>query len=279
MNAQSTETLLRTLGQGDAPNPACNLHIHSDASDGSDSFKSIISQAVTLGFEHIAFTNHDTTVGLDYVIDLGKSFGVEVIGGVEISAWDFVGKRKVHILGYGLQSDSPEVSRLCKPLLDSRRENTLWQMEQLLVAGYTVDVDYAAHVSRSSTSFYKQHLLAALTDEPFGSEAYVQLSRSLFKGNGICARDITYVDAFDAVRAIVADGGVAVLAHPGQQDNYDLVPELVACGLRGIERFHPDHGKADWQRCAEWEERFGLFHTGGSDYHGSFGTSTLPMTF
>ena len=111
----------------------------------------------------------------------------------------------------------------------------------------------------------------ALTDEPFTSADYRTLYRSLFKNGGICDRDIEYVDARDAVRAIVEDGGVAVLAHPGQLDSYDLLPDLVDCGLGGIERFHPDHTAADHARCADLAERYNLLCTGGSDYHGRFG--------
>ena len=113
--------------------------------------------------------------------------------------------------------------------------------------------------------------MAALTDEPYSSAAYRTLYRSLFKDGGICDRDIDYVDARDAVRAVVEDGGLAVLAHPGQLDSYDVVPELAACGLGGIERFHPDHAPADCERCACLAERFDLACTSGSDYHGRFG--------
>ena len=62
-----------------------------------------------------------------------------------------------------------------------------------------------------------------------------------------------------------------MLAHPGQLDSYDLLPDLVECGLGGIERFHPDHTLADHARCAELAVRYRLVCTGGSDYHGKFG--------
>ncbi|MCL1796783.1 MAG: PHP domain-containing protein [Eggerthellaceae bacterium] len=270
MTAESTETLLRFLGRDDAFNPCCDFHIHSNISDGSENFKEIIEQAARRELTHIAFTNHDTTVGLDFAIETANSFGLTALGGIEISAWDVETKKKVHILGYGLRSDSSAIKALCQGTLEQRRENTCWQMNQLLDAGYEVDIERAAELSQYSTSFYKQHLMAALTDEAYGSAKYKNLSHSLFKGEGICARDISYVDACEAVSAIVADGGVAVLAHPGQLDSYGMVPALVECGLRGIERFHPDHGPSDWQRCGELEARYGLFHTGGSDYHGTF---------
>lgn len=270
-NAQRTEELLRLLAKEQGHSVSSDLHIHTSVSDGSDSFKDVVIQALERNLTHIAFTNHDTTVGLDYAISLAASFGVAAIGGVEISAWDFNRSRKVHILGYGLQSNSPAIRSLCSPLLEQRRKNTSWQMNHLIKAGYAISAEKIQEVSALSTSFYKQHLMAVITDEPFQSEIYQSLYQHLFKGSGLCVRDMLYVDACDAVRAIVSDGGVAVLAHPGQHASYEMVPDLVSCGLKGIERFHPDHNRTDWECCDQLEQQYDLFHTGGSDYHGAYG--------
>lgn len=269
--AANTEALLRCLEDSEASNTRSDLHVHTTASDGSDTFAEALAQAKGQGVSHIAFTNHDTTAHLDEAIALGADFGIEVIGGVEISAWDSGRKRKVHILGYGLSSESPAIEALCAPVLARRSENSQWQLDRLLEAGLDVDVDRVHAFALASTALYKQHLMAALTDEPYASGAYQDLYRSLFKGEGICVRDIAYVDALDAVRAIVEDGGFAVLAHPGQLDSYALVDDLAACGLRGIEKHHPDHGLADWATCNTLADRYGLVCTGGSDYHGRFG--------
>ena len=80
----------------------------------------------------------------------------------------------------------------------------------------------------------------------------------------------------DAVAAIAADGGLPVLAHPGQFDNYEALPALVDAGLVGIEKYHPDHDYRDTQLCEEFAARYNLFCTGGSDYHGRFGKVPYP---
>lgn len=249
-----------------------DLHVHSTMSDGSDTFEQVLEQARERGVERLAFTNHDTTAGLTAARELGERLGVQVVGGIEVSAYDFERSRKVHILGLGVKEDSPALAALCGPMLERRNANSLWQLDRLVAAGCGIDVQRALTLGAASTCLYKQHLMAALTDEPYVSAVYRTLYRGLFKNGGICDRDIRYVDARDAVRAIVEDGGLAVLAHPGQLDSYDFVPELVACGLGGIERFHPDHTPVDHVRCARLAERFGLTCTSGSDYHGGFGS-------
>lgn len=248
-----------------------DLHIHTTVSDGSLTFEEALEEARREGVGCVAFTNHDTTRGLDEACDLGERYGVRVIGGIEISAYDFARDRKVHVLGYGLREYAPAIAALCTPTLERRDANSRWQLDRLLEAGYQVNVARAMGLAQRSTALYKQHLMAALTDEPYGSPAYTHLYRGLFKGQGVCARDIDYVDARDAVRAIAEDGGIPAVAHPGQMDSYDLVPELIACGLRGIEMHHPDHTSDDRARCERLAERHGLIVTGGSDYHGAFG--------
>ncbi len=111
-----------------------------------------------------------------------------------------------------------------------------------------------------------------LTEASFTSREYINLYKMLFKGNGIAAKDIEYVDVFDAVQAIVADGGLAVVAHPGQLDSYELIPELIEVGLGGIELIHPDHNEEDHRRIKELSSKYNLILTGGTDYHGTFGT-------
>lgn len=278
MTENDTAALLRGLTSGDDAWNQCDLHVHSTISDGSESFLSLLQQANQNKITHIAFTNHDTTKGLDEAILLGKEYCVNVIGGVEISACNPAANKKVHILGYGLTSESPAINKLCAPLLKRRDQNSRWQLEQIIKADFNINLDLVESLASCSTSLYKQHIMAGLTVHSYDSEPYQRLYRSLFKGEGICVRDIEYLDARDAVRAIIADGGIAVLAHPGQLDSYDMVAELVEAGLQGIEKYHPYHDPDDWSRCDALASQFNLICTGGSDYHGTFGASTTLGT-
>lgn len=256
---------------------AADLHIHTSVSDGSDTFEQVAQLAVEQMLDLIAFTNHDTLKGIQGALSLQERYPLTVIGGIEISAWDSEANTKAHILGLGFTSeDAPAISALCAPLLKQRHANTEWQLEQLLNHGYALDLTQVRYLAKDATGLYKQHLMAALTTEPFESEQYETLYRSLFKGSGCCSRDISYVDARDAVAAIKEDGGFAVLAHPGPLDNYELVKHLVPVGLDGIERNYPEHSAEDRRIIDQLAEDYALFCTGGSDYHGSFGEVPYP---
>lgn len=248
-----------------------DFHMHSCVSDGSCTDAELVAQARERGVSHLAVTNHDTTRGVNAAVEAGACGGVRVWGGVEISAYDPNRGRKVHIVGLGMKEHSPAVEQLCADTLAARHANTLWQLDRLVEAGKALNVAEFKRLSARSTCAYKQHLMAALTGAPFNSAEYKGLYTSLFKGQGICARDISYPDARDAVRAVVSDGGLPVLAHPGQTDTWEFVPALVACGLAGIEVVHPDHDARDEARAAQMADEYGLFCSGGSDYHGRFG--------
>ena len=67
------------------------------------------------------------------------------------------------------------------------------------------------------------------------------------------------------------------MAHPGQQHNLELVPVLVGYGLKGIELEHRKNTEADKEAIRQMAGQYGLFLTGGSDYHGTLedGSSEL----
>lgn len=250
-----------------------DLHVHSNYSDGSDSAESVMKQATERGVTHISFVDHDTVKGQSEVLKLGDKYGIEVIPGIEISAYDFKRDRKVHVLGYNYEPSAVHIQSICDELLKRRQSHSLWQIEEIITAGYELEVEAIMETAKPSETIYKQHIMHHLTNAHYTSAEYKKLYKSLFKVDGVAAGDILYVDVFDAVKAIVADGGIAVVAHPGQLDSYDLIADLVPYGLGGIERNHPDHTIVDHIKVDALAKRFNLMMTGGSDFHGSYGAT------
>lgn len=248
-----------------------DLHVHSHYSDGSESVSTVFQRATQAGLTHISFVDHDTVSGWEEIQTVSKEFDIIALPGVEISAYDFQRQRKVHVLGYNYDSDAVHIQSICQPLLERRHAHSLWQIEQIIKAGYLLDKDRILESAKLSGTVYKQHIMKELTEDPFTSVAYQQLYKELFKGQGVASGDIEYIDVYDAVEAIKADSGLAVVAHPGQLDSYDLIPELVEAGLDGIERNHFDHTPQDSRRVEELAEQYHLLMTGGTDFHGVFG--------
>ncbi|KYG89732.1 MULTISPECIES: PHP domain-containing protein [Metasolibacillus] len=249
-----------------------DLHMHSTYSDGSNTLEELFRQAKTVGLTHISVVDHDTVHHFEEGQQLAEKYNIHFIPGIEISAYDFERGRKVHMLGYQLQGSCEHIRQLCQPLLNRRHEHTLWQMHQIQEAGFAITEEQAYERIAKVNVLYKQHIMDVLTTASFDSKDYQTLYRSLFKNNGVAASDIRYVDVFAALRAIKADGGIAVLAHPGQLDSYEIAEELIKEGLDGIELVHPDHNEQDYERIVTMANKHGLLMTGGSDYHGRYGT-------
>ena len=75
-----------------------DLHTHSDESDGSLSPSELVAQAVRIGLEALAITDHDTLAGYDLAIPYAAGLGIDLICGIELSA-TYAG-HSVHVLGY-----------------------------------------------------------------------------------------------------------------------------------------------------------------------------------
>ena len=62
-----------------------DLHVHSNASDGTLSPRQVVCLAKEAGLSAIALTDHDTTAGVDEALSAGAQTGVRVIPGIEVS--------------------------------------------------------------------------------------------------------------------------------------------------------------------------------------------------
>ena len=241
-----------------------DMHIHSTISDGSYTMEEIVAAAEKKGLDAIAITDHDT---LSHALKLPKSSKVKVCAGIEISAFDYDKNFRVHVLGFGIKR--PEiVEKVVHPTLEARNDNSMKQIQILRENGYDIDIDCIAKAD--GKYIYKQHIMDWLLAQGKVPELFGDFYYSTFKNNGICHFDIEYLNPFTAIKAIKDAGGYAVLAHSGQQQNFELIPELVKAGLDGLELNHHANADKDKVIIREYADKYHLFLTGGSDCHGRY---------
>lgn len=259
------------------------LHCHTNISDGSYNFKELVEAALKENISLLAVTNHDTTKGLIEMMDQGKENGLEVIPGIEISAYDMERKARVHILGYFIEPGHPALEQLCSPILKKRHEASQWMVGRLIKAGYDISWERVMRLAEGGTGVYKQHIMHALIEKGYAETIYGDLYKKLFSRGqngeeaGIAYIQLDYLHAQDAIEAILLAGGVPVLAHPGQYHNFEYVPELVEMGLQGIEVWHTLHSPSDEERAKLYADKYDLVMTGGSDFHGFYGEKEVKL--
>ncbi len=254
-----------------------DLHCHTHLSDGSMSIDDLIFYAKRAGLDFIAVTDHDTMDGVARAEVLGRRYGISVLPAVELSCKDNARGRKVHILCY-LPEKPDRLQGLCTQMLDSRTKAGK-RIIRAVMRYYPVTEEHIARYTLGSKSIYKAHIMRALLDLGYDCESHGKLYKELLNGEtGLCARECEYPDVFDALETVHSAGGLAVLAHPKIYDSMDLMLELCEKKLlHGIEAFHPQLGAADEKTIIDVADKYNLFKTGGSDFHGFLSSHPNPL--
>ena len=248
---------------------SADLHCHTVLSDGSVTVELAMKLAHNVGISAIAITDHDTMAGVERAREIGRQYGIDVIDGVEISAFDYKRLKKVHVLCY--MPDKPgELSGIMNAMLEERRRSGMIAIESLCKDYPLTREDFLSYTEQSTTIF-KQHLMRALMDAGFADRVFSELYYDLFKrpGDKRIYAPIRYPDVNDVVAAARASGGIVVIAHAGFYDNFGLIEELASRGdIDGVEVWHPENNKEQTAWLSQFADAHGLLKTGGSDFHG-----------
>ncbi len=251
----------------------CDLHTHSDRSDGVLSPSALLDEAQRHGVRALALTDHDTLDGIGEASERGRALGIEVVAGVELSVSEDSGRRQLHLLGYGVSQNPGPLCDALERLRVAREERAERSLEALRAHGIALDRTRVREIAGAGT-IGRPHLARALVEAGHCSdndEAFVRFLRTgrpaYIPSPGLSARD--------AIALVHEAGGVASLAHPPLSIGIDregglekLVGRLVALGLDGLEVDHPKHTPNQRRKLARWCRDHGLLATGGSDFHG-----------
>ena len=99
------------------PAAGWDIHCHTAFSDGTMTPEGMVAQAVRIGLEGVAITDHDTSAGWGDAVEAAQRLGLPLLRGTEITAAD--GDVSVHMLG--LQYD-PTNERLVNMFATTRRK-------------------------------------------------------------------------------------------------------------------------------------------------------------
>lgn len=248
-----------------------DLHCHTTLSDGSLGIEDIIVQAKRTGIDVLSITDHDTLSSYNRATVLGNRYGVKIISGVELSAWDEERNCKVHILCYAPQKPD-RLEGLCLKSCEIRKSCSRDMIEKVKEL-YPITTESVLKYAKSSKSIYKQHIMRALVNYGYAVDLYGELSDRLFTKNGEGSILVTrrYPNVDFVLDLIHSARGIAVLAHPCMFDNIELCKELAEKQkLDGIEVYHYSADDENEKRLLKIANDHNLIVTGGSDFHGLY---------
>lgn len=248
-----------------------DLHIHTTASDGSDTPAQLLEKLRAAGIRTFSVTDHDT---IDGTLEMERMVpgDLRFIRGIEFSC--ICSQGKCHILGYNFDPSDPTLQSALAQGRDLRLHKLDLRLEYMAKRFdfHLTEEEHAWLCSQNSPG--KPHLgqillrrgLAPTLDDAI--KTYV---------NPCKLSGTDRISAEVAIRAITQAGGVPVWAHPlGGEGERRLtreqfeprLAELMGYGIQGLECHYSRYSREDADFLTAQAAAHGLRVSGGSDYHG-----------
>lgn len=237
-----------------------DLHLHTKYSDGKLSPYELTSLLVENGIKKCAITDHDSIGAADSGEIAG---GIDCIYGVEFSCR--FREISVHVLGYVKSLE------YVRPFLKERNEDRLRRAGEMVKKLNDVSVNITLEdvlaEAGNADAVGRPHIARQII-----KQGYAQCIEEVFYkyiGDGAPC----YVPKFafkisDTLDIIHESRGLAVVAHPIENNVISVLDELLEYEFDGIEVFTPKNDMKWIEKLCMRAERGRYLITGGSDYHG-----------
>lgn len=248
-----------------------DLHMHSTVSDGTDTPSELLERVREAGIELFSLTDHDAIKGCAMIRQLRAAGDPKLLTGVEFSCRDEQGK--YHILGYNYDLDSNPIHDIVELGHSYRMKKVAARIEFIrdrfgitfpeeeIQALLGLDNPGKPHIGNLMVKY------GYVPSKEVAIKEYLNLAR--FPGE--------YVRPEEAIRGILASGGIPVLAHPAYGSGEELIlgaemderlQRLIGFGLQGVEGFYSGYSQNLTKETLNFAEKYDLYVTAGSDYHG-----------
>lgn len=247
-----------------------DLHVHSNASDGSFSPSEVVQLAKEAGMTAIALTDHDTVSGVAEAIDAAADSDLQVVPGVELSC--IYQDTEIHILGLYINHQDTNLQQYLAETAKKRSSRNEEMLAAFRADGFDITMDDLIG-DQPMTTITRAHFAQALCKKGYVTAPGQAFKKYLDPG---CRyyRKRELITPEDSIRAIRNAGGFPVLAHPcqyklGWKGTEELASNLKSIGLGGMECYHSSNNPYESGKLRVIADQLGLAVTGGSDFHGS----------
>lgn len=243
-----------------------DLHMHSTASDGTDTPGTIVTKCKKLNLQLAAVTDHDTIDGQKEAIETARKLKTNYITGIEFSVKH---EGELHLLGYGIDIHNKELVKNLEILRESRIKRVEDIVARLQERKIKISMEDIIRNAKGN-SIGRPHIALAMIEKGYVSNFAEAFTKYLNEG-GLCYVQRWKIDQKKAFELVLAAGGTPVLAHPKfikTNDFEGLVKTAKDMGLAGIEAYYPAHNDLEAAKFEEIAKKYNLIVTCGSDYHG-----------
>ena len=248
-----------------------DLHLHSNVSDGTDSPAELLDHVREAGLGLFALTDHDGVKGCLDIRALLQPGDPFFLCGAEFSCRDEAGK--YHILGYGFDPEAGPIRALVENAHSLRMQKLRARLDFLRdTFGFRFSEEELRELL-SMDNPGKPHIANLMVRHGYAETKELAIHEFI---NRIHFRR-EFLSPQQAIGAILAAGGVPVLAHPSYGDGDQLIlgeemdarlQRLTGFGLQGVEAYYSGFTARLNREMLAFAARYGLYVTAGSDYHG-----------
>ena len=273
-------------------NYECDLHGHTNRSDGVDSPKEFIDHAVERGLKVAAITDHDIKppvwIEVDgkkvSPVDYARSKGLKLILGIEISCETYVDD--THLVCFGCDWNAPYFEELAQFTADSKINGYKELVEYL--NQHNMPLTWQEVLENNGHPVTAENVQKKMIFELMARKGYMESwsQAKIFVKNNIEIKR-KKPDAVSVIQKIHELGGIVIAAHPyliSEPVEYEgekisrsqYLDRLIEAGLDGIEARYTYEKTSNGGNLTKQEiydniikdyAGKGLIISGGSDYH------------
>ncbi len=248
----------------------CDLHTHSNYSDGTYTPAEIIDEAEKIGLSAVALCDHNTALGLPEFLAAAEGKNVKAVAGVELST-DY-GETELHIVGLFIKSEHfGTIERFTERLLKNKENSNRLLIENLKKGGFAVDFDEIA-AKTPNGRFNRAHIAEQLVEKGYVGSISEAFATLLSEESEFYVPN-KRIDVFAAIEFLKSINAVAVLAHSflnlNEEELRSFLPKAISHGLDAMETLYSTYDEETTKTACAVADEFGLIHSGGSDFHGT----------
>ena len=263
-----------------------DLHTHTNCSDGSDDYITVLKKAENLGLKYLSITDHDSCKAYEMMKndDISKYFSGTLIPGCELQA-SILGF-SIELLGYFV--DYKIINEEVKKVYKSFDEINKIELERLynkcVSIGMKFEADILNEYSKSgyyyATEYLHDEMKKNIYNKQFVPDEESWESESVFfKRHTSNINSQLYIDESDLIpsvediiKLIKKAGGLVFIPHIYQyEENANkILDELIhKYEIDGIECYYPSFSEEQKQYLKDYCKKHNKYISGGTDYHGS----------
>lgn len=261
-----------------------DLHMHSLYSDDGEFTPSqLVEMCHEAGVKIMAIADHNWVKAIYEAKKKAEELKIKYIPAIEIDC-TYKGIN-LHVLGYGIDYTNPAFNQLGEDILKQELNCSLKKLELTNQLGFDLKKEQLDALSSNGVYTGEMFGEALLKDERYvdhellkpyrsgGSRSdnpYVNFYWDYYAQGKHCYTEVIFPSLEKIIQLINDHGGVAVLAHPGNnlKGKFDIFDEMVEKGLQGVECFSSYHSLETNDYFYQKVKELDLLYTCGSDFHG-----------